>query len=88
MKDTSSVWLVTVPGMVWSVLHVYSPAWEVKRLLNVNLLVRNKSVVGPDPEIEKFAPLLIIFPDGSSHCTARVVEGWRADSRLVLQVNV
>ena len=29
VKDTSSAWLETVPGMVWSVLHVYSPAWEV-----------------------------------------------------------
>ena len=45
------------------------------------------SVVGPDPEIVKFIPLLITLPLGSSHCTARVAVGVRSCSLLALHIS-
>ena len=51
-------------------------------------LVRILSVVGPDPVIEKFAPLVMTFPLGSSHSTARVDVIGRSGSLLVLHVSV
>ena len=84
----NSGWLTTVPGIVSRVLQVYSPAWEVYRLLKTSLLIRTSSLVGPVPVIVKFSPLIMTLPLGSSHCTARVDVGGRSGSLLVLQISV
>ena len=46
VKLYSTLWLSTVPEMVRNVLQVYSPAWEVMRLLKVSLLVANADITG------------------------------------------
>ena len=38
--------------------------------------------------VVKFPPLLMTFPLGSSHCTARVDVGGRSGSLLVLHISV
>ena len=51
---------------------MYCPAWDVKRLLKVSLLLSSTSLVGPEWEILKLAPLEITLESGPIHSTSRI----------------